>query len=282
MDVCSCQCVGTCSLSAISNAVISGEWQSCLPMASCHPKHATSSTTPTWKAKAGPRGCEAWEGGAYGAVAWRLRLIFVNQVSGIYLREYGVHLGPVRPGLKERRRWRRRRKKKPICWIICMTPQRHEILKNLAINSAPCLLQGGGRKPEVLLFFASSCPVRCTLWGEGCVGGDKEVWIPGCLPGHLQSWHTPAASMPPALMRYRSGRHNRNRLAKGNTLFSPRGSFLYTVTCHAQQTSKGVMEKKKKKRKKEEVLWQVSAAVGQTVGDLVCFILPLSSVNFNN
>lgn len=45
-------CWGSWSLSVISNAVISSEWQSCLPVASCHPKHATSSPAPTWKAKA--------------------------------------------------------------------------------------------------------------------------------------------------------------------------------------------------------------------------------------
>lgn len=106
MSVCSWWCVETCSLTVISNAMISGEWQSGLPVAFCHPKHAPSRPAPTRrKAKASSQGLKGqrFDG---------LKLNFIGQVPAYVYENVCMLLKPPRPGLN----------KKTTSRIICMTP----------------------------------------------------------------------------------------------------------------------------------------------------------------
>lgn len=95
VNVCSWECVETCSLSVISDAVISGEWQSCLTVDSCHPKHAPSS--PLLHERQRPAHWGFTEQGCDG-----LEIIFITQVPGVCAWESMCVLKPTRLGLNKK------------------------------------------------------------------------------------------------------------------------------------------------------------------------------------
>lgn len=114
--------------------------------------------------------------------------------------------------------------KNSISRIICMTPQRYEILKNLAMKSASCLpLHSSGKRDEGV---EALLPPR--LPSEVCFGWWREVRFPRCFTeactcpdiSHLCTPRQLACLQPSVLMHYRSSRHHRSRLAKADTLFS--------------------------------------------------------------
>lgn len=93
------------------------------------------------------------------------RINLHNLVAWLYVRENICVL------FKSAEAWSEQ--KNAISWIICMTPQRYAILKNL-LNPACLYTPLGKGTREWRFLFHSACPPRCAVRG----GKNGEVRFP--------------------------------------------------------------------------------------------------------
>lgn len=199
ISVCSQWCEETCSLSVISNALTSGEWQSCFSLAPCHPKHDPFSLAPCIKCTSRPPGVYRSEVGLaqinlHSSGAWRMCVT----VGVCYQSRQSLGW--------EKKKGRRKKKKKNIfSWIICLTPP---VLWNIKEHLPVPFSREKCQR--------SACPLWCAL-KSGRIG--RCYPTPPTLPpspprftetclcpdiAHLCTPQRPASLQPSVLTHYRS------------------------------------------------------------------------------